>query len=101
MGVKHKGWPSMDSVPGVIHCPYIPTNIFGDDGPIYRLLKTCVDVSTTWYTIKVGREIIKDWIISHDGWRYASNPANGDDHFGSICDLREDMYIMFVLRWGE
>ena len=82
---------------GLIYTPYIPMQT-ANWMPPYRLLKTCVDVAATWYTIKVDRDEIHDWVISHDaGWRYAANQRFNI----ATYDLREDIYTLFVLRWSK
>ena len=86
---------------GLIYTPYIPMQT-ANWMPPYRLVRTCVDVAATWYTIKVDRDELHDWVIAHDsGWRYAANQRFNADYFGATYDLREDIYTLFVLRWSK
>jgi len=84
--------------PAVIHAPYIPAQYLAAIMEVkYTLMRTRVDIDTTWYTIGVYSEEIHNWIIALDGgWRHNHGALSEDDGY----ELREDMYNWFILRWS-
>ena len=66
----------------------------------YSIVRIVQDVSAKWYTVKINRVEIQDWVIEHDGgWRFAANTTLGGFADIGCYDLREDVYNWFVLRW--
>lgn len=76
-----------------------PTHITRDPilMPAYIKLHTIDDVDTRWYTLKIYRSSIRNWLYDQpDGWRLTPNSNSITECF----DLREDLYTWFILRWG-
>jgi len=66
----------------------------------YVLVRMVQDVPYKWYTVKINRLDIQDWVIDHsEGWRFAANTKLGGFSDIGCFDLREDVYSWFILRW--
>lgn len=67
----------------------------------YLLVRIVQDVPYKWYTVRINRLDIQDWVIDNsDGWRFAANTTLGGFTDKGCYDLREDVYSWFILRWA-